>query len=161
MPWQNFLLAIHVLGAVFIFGPTVAFSFIGARAKKQGAPVAWAIGTVEFIDQKWVNPLSLTLQPLSGALLILNGKNQWNPFESHGRWLLIGIILYIVATAYAIFVQSPTAKKALHLAEANQFGPEFGALMKKVGMGGQFLTVLLIAIIVLMVVKPGSGFIHP
>lgn len=161
MPWNNFLLAIHVLGAVFIFGPTVAYSFIGARAKKQGAPVAWAIGTIEFIENKWVNPLALTLQPLSGALLIINGKNQWNPFESHGRWLLIGIILYIVAIGFALFVQGANAKKALHLAEANQFGPEFGALMKKVAMGGQFLTALLIAIIVLMVVKPGSGFIHP
>lgn len=161
MPWQNFLLAIHVLGAVFIFGPTVAYSFIGARAQKQGAPVAWAIGTIEFIENKWVNPLALTLQPLSGALLIINGKNQWNPFESYGRWLLAGIILYIIAIGFAIFVQGANAKKALHLAEANQFGPEFGALMKKVAMGGQFLTVLLIAIIVLMVTKPGSGFIHP
>lgn len=161
MPWNNFLLAIHVLGAIFIFGPTVAFPFIGARAKKEGAPVAWAIGTVEFIDSKWVTPLSLTLQPLSGALLIINGKNQWNPFESYGRWLLAGIILYIVATFFAILVQTPNGKKALRLAETNQFGPEFGALMKKVEMGGQFLTVLLIAIVVLMVTKPGSGFIHP
>jgi len=161
MPWRNFLLAIHVLGAVFIFGPTVAYSFIGAQAKKQGAPVAWAIGLVEFIENKWVNPLALTLQPASGALLIIAGKNQWNPFESYGRWLLAGIILYIIAMAFALFVQGPTAKKAHHLAEANQFGPEFGGLMKKVAMGGQFLTVLLIAIIVLMVTKPGSGFIHP
>ncbi|HJR18222.1 MAG TPA: DUF2269 family protein [Actinomycetota bacterium] len=160
MGWKNFILTIHILGAVFIFGPTVAYAFIGAQAKKEGAPVAWALGLVEFIENKWVTPLALTLQPLSGALLILDGDDLYNPFESRGRWLLVAIILYIVAMGFAIFVQGRTAKKALHLAESNQFGPEFGALMKKVAMGGQFLTVLLIAIIVLMVVKPGSNVPH-
>lgn len=161
MPWRNFLLTVHVVGAVFIFGPTVAFAFIGAKASKEGAPVPWALELIDFIDQKWVNPLSLTIQPLSGALLILAGKDNWDPFESKGRWLLGAIILYIIATVFAIFVQGRNGKKALHLAKANQYGPEFGALMKKIGMGGQFLTVILIAIIILMVVKPGSGFIHP
>jgi uncharacterized membrane protein len=160
MPLHNLLLTLHVLGAVFIFGPTVAYAFIGARAQKEGAPVAWAIGTIEFIDRKWVNPLAMTLQPATGAWLIVNSKNLWNPFESRNRWLFAGIVLYIIAMAFAIFVEGRNAKKAYHMAEANQFGPEFGALMKKVGMGGQFLTVLLIAIIVLMVTKPGSGYIH-
>jgi len=160
MPWRNFLLTIHILGAVLIFGPTFAYAFIGAQAKKEGAPVAWALRLVDFIEDKWVTPMALTLQPLSGALLILDSKDLHNPFKSQGRWLFAAIILYIVAIGYAIFVQGRTAKKALHLAEANQFGPEFGGLMKKVAIGGQFLTVLLIAIIVLMVVKPGSGVVH-
>ena len=112
MPWTNFLLAIHVIGAVFIFGPTVAFSFIGLQAKKQGAPVAWAIGLTEFIENKWVTPLALTLQPASGALLIIAGKNRWNPFESYGRWLLAGIILYIIANAYSIVLRRLAAMLA-------------------------------------------------
>lgn len=41
------------------------------------------------------------------------------------------------------------------MAEAQEFGPAFGAHMKKIAMGGQFLTVLLLGIIILMVVKPG------
>lgn len=160
MPLNNLLLTLHILGAVFIFGPTVAYPFIGAMAKKPGAPVAWALGLIDFIDTKWVNPLALTLQPATGAWLIVNSKGLWNPFEARNRWLLAGIILYIIANVVAIFVLLPWGKKAHRLAEANDFGPEFGALMKKIGMAGQFLTVLLIAIIVLMVVKPGSGFIH-
>jgi uncharacterized membrane protein len=160
MPLRNFLLTVHILGAVVIFGPTIAYSFIGAMAKKEGAPVAWALGLVEFIENKWVTPLALTVQPASGAWLILQSKNLYNPFQSHGRWLLGAIILYIVAIGFAIFVQGANGKKSHHMAVAGQFGPEFGALMKKVAMGGQFLTVLLIAIIILMVVKPGSGIVH-
>jgi uncharacterized membrane protein len=161
VPYRNFLLVLHVLGAVFIFGPTVAYAFIGAQAAKEGAPVAWALKTIDFIDSKWVNPLALTLQPLTGILLIIQSKNLWNPFESRGRWLGAGIILYIIATVFAIFVQGRWAKKAHGMAEANQFGPDFGALMKKINMGGMFLTVLLIVIIILMVTKPGSNYIHP
>lgn len=161
MPLQNLLLALHVIGAVFIFGPTVAYAFIGARASKEGAPVAWAIGVIDFIDSKWVNPLSLTLQPATGAWLIVNSKGLWDPFESRNRWLFAGIIIYIAATVFALFVQGPWGKKAHRMAEANQFGPEFGALMKKINMGGMLLTVALLTIIILMVVKPGSGFIHP
>ena len=50
--------------------------------------------------------------------------------------------------------------KALKMAEAQEFGPEFGGLMKKLGQGGQFLSLLLVAIIILMVVKPGSHIFH-
>ena len=161
MPLRNFLLAVHVVGAIFIFGPTVAYAFIGAKAKKEGAPVAWALGLIDFIDQKWVNPLSLTLQPASGAWLIVQSNGLWDPFIARNRWLLAGIILYIVATAFALFFMGPWGKKAHRLAEANQFGPEFGGLMKRIEMGGQGLTVILLTIIILMVTKPGSGFIHP
>jgi hypothetical protein len=160
MPYRNFLLSIHILGAVFIFGPTVAFALIGAQAKKEGAPVAWALALVDFIETKWVTPLAVTIQPLSGALLILQSKDLYNPFKSPGRWLLGAIILYIITLAFAVFVQTPNGKKAHHMAESGQFGPEFGALMKKLAMGGQLLTLALIGLVLLMVVKPGSGLIH-
>jgi hypothetical protein len=160
MPYRNFLLVIHVLGAVVIFGPTIAYSMIGAQAKKEGAPVAWALGVIDWIDGHWVNPLALTLQPLSGALLIVQSKNQWNPFEARNRWLLAAIIIYIIANGFAIFVQTPWGRKAHKMALANEFGPEFGATMKKVAMGGNLLGVMLVTIIILMVVKPGSGTIH-
>jgi len=160
MPWRNFLLTIHILGAVVIFGPTIAYSFIGAKAKKEGAPVAWALELIDFIESKWVVPLALTIQPLSGALLIIQSRSQWNPFHSANRWLFAGIVLYIIAMGYSIFIQTPTGRKAETMAKAGQLGPEFGAHMKKLAMGGQFLTVLLITIIVLMVVKPGSGTVH-
>lgn len=161
MPLRNLLLTLHIVGAIFIFGPTVAYAFIGARAKKEGAPVAWALDLVDFIDTKWVNPLALTLQPATGAWLIVQSKGLWDPFESRNRWLLAGIILYIVTTAFALFFMTPWGRKAHRLAAANQFGPDFGALMKRIEMGGQFLTVMLLSIIILMVVKPGSGYIHP
>ena len=161
MPLKNFLLTLHIVGAIVIFGPSIAFAFIGAKAQKQGAPVGWAIDVVETISQKWILPLALTVIPGTGAGLIIVSDGAWDPFVARNRWLLVAIILYIIQTGYGAFVQVPTGRKALHMAQANQFGPEFGKLMKRVGMGGQLLTILMITIAVLMVVKPGSGFIHP
>lgn len=161
MNLNNFLLTLHVMGAIAGFGATFAFPFIGAMAQKPGAPVPWLLRLNELLESKWVTPIAATLQPGTGAGLIIVSHGQYDPFASHGRWLLAGIILYIIAFFYALLVQTPLVKKAIHMLEAGPPGPEFGALMKRAAMGGQFLTVLLVTIIILMVVKPGSGVIHP
>ena len=161
MRLTNFLLTLHIMGAIVGFGATFAFPFIGAMAQKEGAPVVWFLRLTHVIESKLVTPITATLQPGTGAGLIIISHNQWNPFVSRNRWLLAALIIYIVAFSFALFVQTPRTSKAIRMAENNEFGPEFGGLMKKLAMGGQFLTVMLLTIIVLMVTKPGSHFFHP
>ena len=161
MKMTNFLLTLHIFAAIAGFGATFAFPFIGAMAQKPGAPVEWLLKLTHTLADKWVVIIAATVVPGTGAGLIITSKGLWDPFESRNRWLLVALILYTILFFYAILVQRRQTIKAVAMAEAKQFGPEFGALMKKVGMGGQFLTVLLVTIIILMVVKPGSGFIHP
>jgi len=160
MPLRNLLLTLHIFGAIVAFGPTFAFPFIGAMGKKEGAPVPWLLKLTETIERKLTLPVALTLQPATGAWLIVQSHNQWNPFVHRNRWLLAALIIYVVAVSFAVFVQDRNAGKAIRMADAGQYGPEFGGLMKKLERGGQFLTVLLVTIIILMVVKPGSGTIH-
>ena len=159
--YRLLLLTLHVMGAIAAFGATFSFPFIGALAQKPGAPIPWFLRLNHLIEQKWVLPAALTIQPLTGALLILQSKGTFNPFNSNGRWLAAAIIVYIIAIGFAVFVQDRNAVKALKMAEEQNFGPEFGGLMKKLGQGGQFLTLLLVTIIILMVVKPGSHVFHP
>ena len=161
MKMTNFLLTLHIFGAIAGFGVTFAFPFVGALAQKEGAPVAWFLRLVHTLTDKWVLIFAATVMPGTGAGLIITSKGLWDPFDSRNRWLLAALILYTILFLYAISVQRPNGIKALKMAEAQRFGPEFGALMKKVARGGQFLTVLLVTIIILMVTKPGSGFIHP
>lgn len=161
MKMTNFLLTVHIFGAIAGLGVTFAFPFVGAMARKPGAPVAWFLKLVEVLSDRWVTIFTALVIPGTGAGLIITSKGLWDPFERRNRWLLAGLILYTIAFAFAELVQRKNGRKAIQMAEAQQFGPEFGALMKKVAMGGQFLTVLLVTIIILMVTKPGSGFIHP
>lgn len=161
MKMTNFLLTLHIIGAIAGFGVTFAFPFVGAMARKPGAPVVWFLKLVALLADKWVLVFSALVVPGTGAGLIITSKGLWDPFESRNRWLLAALILYTIAFVFAEVVQRRNGLKAIEMAEAQQFGPAFGAHMKKVAMGGQFLTVLLITIAILMVTKPGSGFIHP
>jgi hypothetical protein len=161
MKMTNFLLTLHIFGGIAGLGVTFAFPFVGALARQPGAPVAWFLKLVGLLSDKWVVVFTALVIPGTGAGLIITSKGLWDPFDSRNRWLLAALILYTIAFLFAELVQRKRGMQALEMAEAQQFGPEFGALMKKVAMGGQFLTVLLVTIIILMVTKPGSGFIHP
>jgi uncharacterized membrane protein len=152
MAMRNFLLTLHIVGAIAGFGATFAFPFIGALARKPGAPVAWFLRLTHLIATRWVEVFSLAVVPGTGAGLIIT--QHVSPWKSQNRWLLASLIIYVVAFAFSNFVQGPRTKKAIEMAEAQQFGPEFGAHMKKIAMGGQFLTLALVSIIILMVVKP-------
>lgn len=152
MAMRNFLLTLHIFGAIAGFGATFAFPFVGALAQKPGAPVAWLLRLTHTISNRWVEVFAATVVPGTGAGLIIT--QHISPWTAENRWLLASIIVYAIAFAFAILVQAPRTKKAIEMAEAQKFGPEFGAHMKKIAMGGQFLTVILVTIIILMVVKP-------
>lgn len=160
----TFLIMLHVFGAIIGLGPTFVFPLVGAMAAKEGAPVLWLLRVNHAIEWKLVMPITTVVQPGTGAAIILlygDERPYLNPFQSDGRWLLISIILYILAYTIALGVQNPIGKRMIEMAERNEFGPQFGALVKKTQMFGITLTVLLVTIIVLMVTKPGSGFAHP
>ena len=152
MAMRNFLLTLHIFGVIAGLGVTFAFPFVGALARKPGAPVAWFLRLTELIATRWVEVFAATVIPGTGAGLIIT--SHISPWRAENRWLLAAIILYTISFAFATLVQGRNTKKAIQMADAQQFGPEFGALMKRVAMGGQFLTVILVTIIILMVVKP-------
>ena len=161
MALKNFYLVLHILGAIAFFGPAFVFPTIGALAKKEGASVAWLLRVSDRIEHLYLDRLGTVIQPATGAALILISDNPaLQPFERQGRWLLAAIIIFIAATAIGLAILGPAGKRAIVLADGGDFGPEFGALMKKIQMFGNMEFVFLLTIIILMVVKPGSGFIH-
>lgn len=151
MAMRNFLLTLHIFGVIAGFGVSFAFPLVGTLAQKPGAPILWFLQLNHRLGT-WLEVFAATVVPGTGAGLIIT--QHVSPWQSQNRWLLIALIIYVVAFSFAIFVQNPRLKKATEMAEAQQFGPEFGGQMKKLAMGGQFLTVMLITIIILMVVKP-------
>ena len=149
------VLLIHVVGAVFGFGPSVAFAILGPMAGKAGPNGGVAImETIVAIEKKIIFPVAVAVQPLSGlALIFLAGYN--NNFFSH-YWLWIALIVYAFTFYLATFVQIPLIEKMIHLAKAGPPTPEFMALAKKTQRFGPILTVDLLIIVILMVSKPGG-----
>ena len=150
------VLTVHVVGAVFGFGPSVAFAILGPMAGKAGPNGGVAImETIVAIEKKLIFPWAVAVQPLSGlALIFLAGYN--TSFFSH-YWLWIAILVYAGLFYLATFVQIPLIEKMIHLAKAG--GPptaEFLAMAKRTQRNGPMLTVGLLIIVVLMISKPGG-----
>ena len=152
-----YLLFLHVLGAIAGFGPSFVFPIVGAMGGKEREHGNFATRVSETISNRLVYPIGITL-PITGALIILvrgidlTSRAYW--------WLDVAIVLYIVAYGYSFFVQRKVVERVIEVTSsppppgASGPPPELPPLVKRIQRGGMFLTVLLLAIIFLMVVKP-------
>jgi uncharacterized membrane protein len=149
------LLLIHVGGAIVGFGPVFTFAVLGPMAGKAGPNGGLVLlEAMEAIEKRLVFPIAVFVQPLSGlALIFVSGYN--TSFFSH-YWLWLGILLYAIAFYLAIFGQNPRIARMIELAKAGPPTPEFIATAKKVQQTGPIVTLLLVAVIVLMITKPGG-----
>ncbi len=159
MAYRNFLLVLHIGGAIMLMGTSFTYPLIGMIGKKEGSDPKTLLRLGNAIAHKLLVPADY-LMPLSGALLILQSKGGWDPFIKQNRWLLGAIILFTALFVIANFIQVPVMKKALAMAERGEYGPEFGSLMGKMEKFGPVLGILTVIIILLMILKPGSGAIH-
>jgi uncharacterized membrane protein len=151
----TWVLFLHVFGAILAFGPTFAFAIIGAMGGAEPQHANFATRVSERISERLVTPLAI-FQGITGILLIvLSGRDLLA-----SRWLLLGIVLYVIALGYALFIQKQHVKKVIELTSAppppDATGPPPG-LLEEVGAvqrGGMILGGLITVIVFLMVVKP-------
>jgi hypothetical protein len=163
-------LVLHVLGAIAVFGPSFAFPVIAAQAGRAPQHGHFAALVIDLIERRIIIPGAI-VQGITGVCLILViGLDITSPAW---RWLFLAIALYAVAVSFAILVQKPAAERMVELTAgppvagppAGATGaassgapsgppPELVATAKKLARGGQLLTVLIVAIVILMVLKP-------
>jgi hypothetical protein len=156
-------LFLHVMGAIVVFGPTFVFPLIAGQAQKSPQHGPFAAAVNELIARRVVLP-GAVVQGITGVgLIIILGMDLTS---SAYRWLIAGIVLYLITIGYAAFVQAPAAARMVHLtAEGPPPGPpladapsgpppEIAATGRKLQQGGMLLTVLIVLIVILMVTKP-------
>lgn len=148
------LLFLHVMGAILAFGPTFAYSIMGAMAGREPQHANFSARQVEAIGNKLVYPLAI-FQGVTGVLLIVaSGRNLTTE-----KWLGIAIVLYAIALTYALTVQRNALHRLIELtstppAPGSAPSPEIPATVKKIQRGGMFLGLMIVVIVFLMVVKP-------
>ena len=157
-PLLALFLFLHVMGAIAVFGPTFAFPVIASQAQKSPQNGPFAAVVSEYIERRIVIPGAI-VQGITGVALILILKADLT--SAAYRWLVGGIILYLIAIIYAIAVQAKNAEKMVHLTSSppppgSPPGPPPGVaeLGKQLARGGMILTVLIVLIVILMVTKP-------
>jgi uncharacterized membrane protein len=159
--FQLFLF-LHVMGAIAVFGPTFVFPIIASQAQKSPQNFPFAAALSEYIERRLVLP-GAVVQGITGvALIVIAGRDL---SSSINRWLVAGIVLYLIAILFAAFVQARNAEKMVHLLKSMPPGPppagapagpppEIAATARKLQQGGMLLSVLIVAIVILMVTKP-------
>jgi uncharacterized membrane protein len=156
-PWLLFL---HVLGAIIAFGPTFSSPIIGRMGAAEREHGNFAMRVSKELARVQILPLAI-FQGVTGVGLILSA----NVDVMKANWLLVAIVLYLIAIGFAIFIQTPRAKRIIAMttppAGAPAGPPSAGgpppALMSeitKVKRGGMLLIGLVTAIVFLMVMKP-------
>jgi len=157
-PW--FLFA-HLLGAIIAFGPTFSSPIIGRMGAQERAHSNFAMRISRELARVQILPLAI-VQGLTGLGLIITG----NIDVTRAPWLIVGIVLYLIAIGYAIFVQVPLAKRIIQMTTppagapaasgppAAGPPPELMGLITRIKRGGMLLIALVVSIVFLMVFKP-------
>jgi len=157
------LLLAHVLGAIIAFGPTFSSPIIGRMGAAEREHGNFAMRVSRELARIQILPLAI-FQGFTGLGLIVTA----NVDVMKANWLLVAIVLYLIAIGFAIFIQTPRAKRIIEMTTppagapaGPAAGPPAGgpppALMSeivKVKRGGQLLNGLVVAIVFLMVMKP-------
>lgn len=153
--YLTILFLVHIGGAIAGIGPTFAFGVLGRMAGEGGERGLAMLDAMNTLTWKVVTPVALVTQPLSGALLIFEtGRNE--DFFSH-HWLYTAILLYAIVLYASYFVSAPHIRKMITMAkEGRANSEEFMKLAKFENTMGPIFGVLTVAIIVLMIWKPGD-----
>ena len=153
-PW---LLLIHVLSAIAGFGPTYAFSVIGAMGGAEPQHANFATRVSERLTTRFVFPAA-AVQLVTGILMIVIA-----PFDLTSRqfwWLDIAIVIFVITVGFAYLVQRRNVARLVEMSSAppppgaSSPPPALAALVRQIQLGGMFTGVMLTIIIFLMVVKP-------
>ncbi|HEY8083551.1 MAG TPA: DUF2269 family protein [Solirubrobacterales bacterium] len=145
---------IHVLAVVLTFGPTFGYGFFIAAAEKsspRGIPAV--LRGIQQIDRFLVKP-GLIVVLLAGIYLLTKADI---PVDE--SWVSVGFVAIVVLFGMAHGFFGPNVKKALGLAERDLQGgdtlsDEYGAVSRKLAIGGQIAGLVVAVTIFFMVVKP-------
>ncbi len=149
-----YLLFLHVMGAILAFGPTFAYSIMGAMAGREPQHANFSSRQVAAIGNALVYPLAI-IQGITGVLLIVAASIDVRA----APWLAIGIVLYAITLTFALTVQRNALRRLIELTSTppppgTAPSPEIATTVRKVQRGGIFTGVMIVVIVFLMVVKP-------
>jgi hypothetical protein len=158
--WFVVFLFLHITAAVIAFGPIFVFPLSGVLAEKHPEHLSFAMELDHRVGSWLVVPVALTM-PVSGVGLLISAHI--NVLRT--TYLLVAITLYIVAMALAIGLQLPGGKRLVALTSGgDSTSPPVGEAQRLIARArnvGIVLTLLFLAVILLMIVKPGGVVAGP
>ncbi len=148
MSWFLLLKTLHVLSAITAMGANLTYGVWGARAARDREHLGFTLRGIQFLDQRVANPAY-------GVLLVTGLVMAVTTYTITTRWILTGIILYVVLAAAAGAMFTPTLRRQIGALDAEGADSvAYRAADARARGIGMFLGVLLVVAVVVMVVKP-------
>ncbi|MGH2446271.1 MAG: DUF2269 family protein [Candidatus Limnocylindria bacterium] len=146
-PW---LKTLHILFAIVAVGFNISYGIWQTRAAREPEHTGYALRGIKFMDDKVANPSYIGLA-IVGIILVLIG-----PYEFEQLWIAVSIGLYVLLIVIGVAVYTPTLRRQIAAYESGGAqSAEFTSLGNRGRMLGMLLGIIVVAIIILMVVKPG------
>jgi hypothetical protein len=157
--FYSFVLAVHIMAVVVAFGVTFAYPIIFAVVEKADARALPALLRAErAVGQRLITP-GLGVALLAGIYLA-SKLHEWSAF--YVQWGL-GVAILLGAMGGLFF--SPTEGRMIELAERDvaaagdgevTFSAEYGALSKRLAIGGSLASLLVLITIYFMATQTGA-----
>jgi uncharacterized membrane protein len=151
------VVSVHVAAAVVGFGATFTYPLVQrAGGAAGGHGQVQALTTVLVISRRLAVPAAL-LVGATGVYQVIEG-----PYEFSDWWLVAGTVLYVAVMVVATLLVAPAYERAQRAAEGmlEQGGlpsesAEYRAAMRLIDRLGPLLAAAILAVVFLMVAKPG------
>lgn len=154
------VVAIHVVAAIVGFGVTFTYPVIQLTAERLDArALPFAISVILSISN-WVAVPATTLVGATGIYQVASG-----PFDLGDLWVAVGLGLYVcvmaAGTGYLASAYRRAGREARLMVDATPAGepvrlsPGYRVATRPIGIVGPIVASSVIAIVVLMVLKPG------
>ncbi len=157
MESYKLLVFFHVLTVTISLGVTFAYPIMQSVAERSGtAATRIALQTTERIEKFIVLPGNVVLF-LAGVGLIFDDATGYK--DDFPVWLMVAIPWYLAAVAVSVFVMGPLGRKALKTLEGRKdeaLPAAYEPIGKRMQMIGGMLGLSTVAILFLMVWKPGQ-----
>jgi uncharacterized membrane protein YiaA len=145
----KFLLAAHLVLAVFAVGPLVHAAMTAGRGIRKGDGAATASASRVLRIYAYVSVLVIA----AGGALTSQKEDGKKLAEMSNTWIWLSLVLWLVAVALVLGVLVPTLNKATKQIAAQE---SVVALTGRVAAAGGIVALLFVVIVVLMAYKPGS-----
>jgi uncharacterized membrane protein len=142
---------VHILLAITAVGFNASYALWTQRASRSPQHLAFALSGIKFMDDRVANP-AYGLLLLSGLIMVFVGGIPLTTF-----WISAALVLWLVAVAVGLFLYTPTLRRQIQALEAS--GPEsaeYRALDRRGTVVGIAVSLVVLAILVMMVFKPGG-----
>jgi uncharacterized membrane protein len=120
MSWYEFLLFVHITGAVIWLGGGFTFQMYGTVVRRGGDPeeIARFAGRAGVLGERMFTPAALIVV-LAGVGLMIEGSWDWGQL-----WVIFSLATFVASFATGLFVITPLAKKLPVVGPATPEGQE-------------------------------------